>query len=318
MDGLVRRVSARDGGGDLLAGDVGELTIEQLGRVCVALADQVVIEPLPGDRLQLSEQMELRLVAGVAPLRVQQMACEVKEDGRLPQVARVLERQVDALSDDADVQGVRGTDHARIESEGRAVVVLLVKSGDVVIDELRGRGVVADDDEAGRRADACARPELEGLLVMAVQRFERCLELAGELERIESTGLPSPLLRHVLADVLPEIAEHGRVFAGDVVGHRNARQLDDAGFDGVHEREVAHGPGEECALRVARAAEKERCGGEIEHALQSDLAVDAFEASDPQSGRLVVVDGLLFLVALEILVLLGAWLGAISSGEPRR
>ena len=57
----------------------------------------------------------------------------------------------------------------------------------------------------------------------------------------------------------------GRRFgAGDVVGHRHAWELDDAALDGVHQREVAHRPGEQRAFGVARAAQEEWRGGEIE------------------------------------------------------
>ena len=52
-----------------------------------------------------------------------------------------------------------------------AVLVLAMKAGDEVVDELRGRGVLADDDEAGRHLDALLLPELEGLLVVAVEGF---------------------------------------------------------------------------------------------------------------------------------------------------
>ena len=60
---------------------------------------------------------------------------------------------------------------AAVLQRGRAVLVLPVEAGDEVVDELRDRGVLADDDEAGRHLDALVLPELEGLLVVAVERF---------------------------------------------------------------------------------------------------------------------------------------------------
>ena len=54
---------------------------------------------------------------------------------------------------------------------------------------------------------------------------------------------PSPL-RHAGADVFPEIAELRHIATGDIVRHRYPGQFDNAAFDGVHQREVAHRPGE--------------------------------------------------------------------------
>ena len=54
---------------DPLAGHVGDLLVEQLGRVGAAGAAQIAaIQPLAGDALQLAEQVQLRLFAGVAVL----------------------------------------------------------------------------------------------------------------------------------------------------------------------------------------------------------------------------------------------------------
>ena len=52
-----------------------------------------------------------------------------------------------------------------------AVLVLAVEAGDEVVNELGDGGVLADDDEAGRHLDARFLPELEGLLVVAVERL---------------------------------------------------------------------------------------------------------------------------------------------------
>ncbi len=60
---------------------------------------------------------------------------------------------------------------APVLERGGAVFVLALEAGDVVVDELRDGGVLADDDEAGRHLDALVLPELEGLLVVAVEGF---------------------------------------------------------------------------------------------------------------------------------------------------
>ena len=130
--------------------------------------------------------------------------------------------------------------------------------------------------------------------------------------------MPRPFLGMSLADVLPEVAEHRHLVAGDVVGHRHARQLDDAALDGVHEREVAHRPREQRALGVARAAQEEWRGRQVDDAGEAELAVDGFEAGNPEAGGLVVLLGLLLVVALQILVIVFARASRGSSGAPRR
>src|SRR6266508_2175755 len=132
-----------------------------------------------------------------------------------------------------------------------AILLLSMKAGDQIVNELRDRGVLADDDEARRHLDALVLPQLEGRLVVAVEDFQRRLQASGELERIEFLALASSFLGHVFADVLPEIAEHRHFVARDVFRHRDARQLDDPALDGVHEREVAHRPREQGTLGVA-------------------------------------------------------------------
>jgi hypothetical protein len=54
-----------------------------------------------------------------------------------------------------------------------SVVVLALKTGDIVVDELGGRGVVADDDKDRRHGDAGLLPQLEGFPVVAVERLKR-------------------------------------------------------------------------------------------------------------------------------------------------
>ena len=145
-------------------------------------------------------------------------------------------------------------------------------------------------------------PERERLLVVAVERFERGLQLRRQLQRVEVAAGAAALLRHVLADVLPQVAVDRHLVAGDVLGHRHARQLDDAALDGVHQREVAHRPGEERAFRVARPAQEERRGREVDHARQAQRAVHGLEAGHPEPRRLVVLLRFLALVALQRLL----------------
>ena len=131
--------------------------------------------------------------------------------------------------------------------------MLAMKPGNEVVDQFRGRRVVAHHDEAGRHLDAGFAPLVEDLDVVAVEGFEGGLQLEGNAQRVEHCGLAAALSGHPRADVLPQVAELGHVAAGDVVGHRHAGQLDDAALDGVHEREVAHRPGKQRALRCSRS-----------------------------------------------------------------
>src|SRR5690606_2628297 len=121
-----------------------------------------------------------------------------------------------------------------------------------------------------------------------------------ELERVEAAGLATAFPRHVLPDVYPEVAEDRHFLSRDVVGHGDAGQLDDAALDGVHEREVGHGPGEECTFGVARAAQEKGGGREVDYPVDAELAVDGFEPADPEAGGLVVFLRLLFLLTRKL------------------
>ena len=79
---------AVDGGGDPLAGHVGQLLILELRRIGAALADETAVEPLLGDALELAEEVEFRLFAGVAPFGVEQVRVSWKTSVRGPHVAQ--------------------------------------------------------------------------------------------------------------------------------------------------------------------------------------------------------------------------------------
>ena len=110
----------------------------------------------------------------------------------------------------------------------------------------------------------CQRSKV--FVVVAVERFQGGLQFGGNAQRIERLGFAPAFLGHLRPDVFPQIAEHRHLLAGDVVGHGHARQFDDAAFDGVHQREVAHRPGEQRALGIARAAQEKRCGRQVDDA----------------------------------------------------
>ena len=128
-----------------------------------------------------------------------------------------------------------------------------MKAGDEIENELRDGGVLTDDNKAWGNLDAPIIPEFKGLLIVAVEGFKRRLQSGGEFEWIELFAFTAPLLRHVLAYILPEVSVHWHFVAGYVFGNRDARQLDDSAFNGVHEGEIAHRPRKHCAFCVAGA-----------------------------------------------------------------
>ena len=83
-----------------------------------------------------------------------------------------------------------------------------MKAGDKVVNELRDRGVLADEDETWGHLDALPLPQLECLLIVAVERLQRCLKSRWKLKRIEFLAFAAPFRWHVLANVLPEVPEH--------------------------------------------------------------------------------------------------------------
>ena len=68
-----------DACGDPFAGHVSEFLIHELRRIGAALAYEAGVEPLLRDALELAEKIELRLLAGIAPFRVEQPLGEVEE-----------------------------------------------------------------------------------------------------------------------------------------------------------------------------------------------------------------------------------------------
>jgi len=121
----------------------------------------------------------------------------------------------------------------------------MLETGHIIIHQLGDGRVLANDDETRRQLNAAFLPEVIRLFVVSVKGLQRRLEPGGQFQGIEACRLAPAFLGHVLADMLPEVPEHGHLPAGDVVRHRHARQFDDAAFDGVHQGEVVHRPGKE-------------------------------------------------------------------------
>ena len=124
---------------------------------------------------------------------------------------------------------------------------------------------------------------------MLVQGIERSLKLDREFQRVERGILA--FFRHILADVLPEFPEHRHFIAGNIIGHRNTGQFDDAALDGIHEGKVAHGPWEQRTFHITGTAQEKRGCGKVEHAQDTDFFLEDFQTGNPETGCLAVVVG---------------------------
>src|ERR1700730_1797833 len=96
---------------------------------------------------------------------------------------------------------------------------------------------------------------------MAVERIEGGFQKEWQLQGIEHSGFSTALLRHLAANVLPEVAEFRHLAAGYVVRHRHPRELDDAAFNSIHQAEVADRPRKQRPLGIPGAAQEERGRG---------------------------------------------------------
>ena len=136
------------------------------------------------------------------------------------------------------------------------------------------------------------------------------------VEWIESAALCAAPLRHLLADVVPEVAKPRHLAGLDVVRDRHPGELDDPALDRVHEREVAHRPGEERAFAVARAAKEEWGCREVDGLRDAELRLHGLEPRDPHARGLAVRFRLLAVVACEFafLVLLERFLAVAVVG----
>jgi hypothetical protein len=77
---------------------------------------------LLGDALELTKQMEFRLLAGVAPFRVEQALGDLKDERRVPDVAEMREIHVGGLADDTGILRRGGADDVRAKYKYGVVV----------------------------------------------------------------------------------------------------------------------------------------------------------------------------------------------------
>ena len=115
-----------DAGGDPVAGHVGEVLVHEQRGIRAALADEARVEPLLRDPLELAEQVQLRLLAGVAPLRVEQLLRQMEEQRRRPHVLEVLEGHVCRFADDALVPRIVGPTRSGVSSSTESALNVAV------------------------------------------------------------------------------------------------------------------------------------------------------------------------------------------------
>ena len=74
--------------------------------------------------------------------------------------------------------------------------------------------------------------------------MERAFQLSGQL-RLAGDGIrAAAFFRQVVADAAPQVAVGGLLARHGVVGYRHARDLDDAGLDGVDQGKIRNHPRE--------------------------------------------------------------------------
>ena len=86
LDGPLAEKLPRDGRGDAVAGHIGQFLIHEECGIGAAFAHEAGVEPLLGDALELTEQVKLRLLAGVAPFRVEQALGDLEDQRGVPDV----------------------------------------------------------------------------------------------------------------------------------------------------------------------------------------------------------------------------------------
>ena len=95
---------------DALAGHVGQDGKEQLSAIRAGLAVEVVVQPVTNDGLELTEQMQLRVLVRVAVLGLEKMLGQMKQNGVVTNAGSVDEGEINALADDALVAGTPRAD----------------------------------------------------------------------------------------------------------------------------------------------------------------------------------------------------------------
>ena len=132
---------------------------------------------------------------------------------------------------------------------------------------------------------------------MSVQGLECAHEVGWQLQRIYNGTFGLSLFRHAPADVAPQFAVAGHFAARHVIRDRHPGQFDDAAFDGVEQREVAHRPGEQRAFAIAGPVQEEWRCRQVENGSHADPALHGLDSGNPQPRGLDILLRLLPFVA---------------------
>ena len=89
-----------DAPADAFAGHVREFLVQELCRVGVPLAYEVVVQPLARDPFELTEEVEFRFLSRVTPLGLQQSLGQVKNQRGPAQVSGMDQVEIDSFADD--------------------------------------------------------------------------------------------------------------------------------------------------------------------------------------------------------------------------
>ena len=122
LDGPFFQVPSHNPPGDALAGGVREALVHELGGVRATLAHQMVLQPLARDPLELAEQVQLRLLAGIAPLGLEEPLGEVEDHSRGTHFLEMLQAQLHAFADNTLVEGSGWPHQIGGELQGRVLV----------------------------------------------------------------------------------------------------------------------------------------------------------------------------------------------------
>lgn len=211
-------------------------------------------------------------------------------------------------------------------------------AGEVFVDLLGDRRVVADHDEDGRRV---VEGELvragggggvftgqEFLFVMFVELGQCGLERLGQLRRFLAQHLALGLgagagglaagAWEVFADMFVQIAQHGQFELLRIVARGQERDLHQSGLDGLDQAEVADDPAEKRVGLVAGAGEVVRRRAQVVDGADLEPLCDAHEAVEPDGGPLVLGGGVLAFGDAVILLGQVAMVGFVVEDEQAR
>jgi len=162
-------------------------------------------------------------------------------------------------------------------------LLLLALARNLLVEMFGDVRVVTDDDEHGGRSVLVVGRLLNDVVPfhpLRRQRLQRSFCFAVSHGRLRFAAGKLFARIQAVSDVLPQPVILG-IRVADVVGGRDARDLDDAALDGVHQAEVADQPGERGAFDVAAALDVEGRGREVDDEGQAYRFVQLIQPLDP-------------------------------------